>query len=65
MGSGPYRVADFDRDFVRYERVEDYWGRDIPVNRGRYNFDVIQYDVYRDATVAREAIRKGPIRYLL
>ena len=59
VGSGPYRVADFDHDFVRYKRVEDYWGRDIPVNLGRYNFDVIQYDVYRDATVAREAIRKG------
>ena len=59
LGSGPYRVVDFDRNFVRYERVEDYWGRDIAVNRGRYNFDVIQYDVYRDATVAREAIRKG------
>ena len=59
VGSGPYRVADFDNDFVRYERVENYWGRDIPVNRGRYNFDVIRYDVYRDATVAREAIRKG------
>ncbi|MDE0225467.1 MAG: extracellular solute-binding protein [Gammaproteobacteria bacterium] len=59
VGSGPYRVADFDSDFVRYERVKDYWGRDIPVNRGRYNFDVIRYDVYRDATVAREAIRKG------
>ena len=59
VGSGPYRVADFDNNFVRYERVEDYWGRDIPVNRGRYNFDVIGYDVYRDATVAREAIRKG------
>ena len=59
VGSGPYRIADFDADFVRYERVEDYWGRDIPVNRGRYNFDAIRYDVYRDATVAREAIRKG------
>ena len=59
VGSGPYRVVDFDSGFVRYERVHDYWGRDIPVNRGRYNFDVIQYDVYRDATVAREAIRKG------
>ncbi len=59
VGSGPYRVADFDADYVRYERVRDYWGRDIPVNRGRYNFDVIRYDVYRDATVAREAFRKG------
>ena len=59
LGSGPYRVTDFDKGFIRYERVEDYWGRDIPVNRGRYNFDVIHYDVYRDATVAREALRKG------
>lgn len=59
VGSGPYRVVAFDTDYVRYERVEDYWGRDIPVNRGRYNFDVIQYDVYRDANVAREAFRKG------
>lgn len=59
VGSGPYRVVAFDTDYVRYERVEDYWGGDIPVNRGRYNFDVIQYDVYRDATVAREAFRKG------
>jgi microcin C transport system substrate-binding protein len=59
VGSGPYRVVAFDTDYVRYERIEDYWGRDIPVNRGRYNFNVIQYDVYRDATVAREAFRKG------
>lgn len=61
LGSGPYRVVDFDRNFVRYERVEDYWGRDIPINRGRYNFDAIHYDVYRDATVARESLRKGLI----
>lgn len=59
LGSGPYRIADFDRHYVRYERVEDYWGRDIPVNRGRFNFDTIRYDVYRDATVARESLRKG------
>ena len=59
VGSGPYRIAAFDRDHIRYERVPDYWGRNIPVNRGRYNFDVIRYDVYRDATVAREAFRKG------
>ena len=59
VGSGPYRVAGFDRSHVRYERVADYWGRDLPVNRGRYNFDEIRYDVYRDASVAREAFRKG------
>lgn len=59
VGSGPYRVAEFGRGYIRYERVDDYWGRDIPVNRGRYNFDEITYDIYRDATVAREAFRKG------
>ena len=59
VGSGPYRVADFDRSFVTYERVDDYWGRDIPVNRGRYNFDEIRCEVYRDQSVAREAFRKG------
>ena len=60
LGSGPYRVAEVKKGrFVRYERVPDYWGRDIPVNRGRFNFDTIVYDIYRDATVAREALRKG------
>lgn len=59
VGSGPYRVADFDRSYVTYKRVDDYWGRDIPVNRGRYNFDEIRYEVYRDQSVAREAFRKG------
>ena len=56
---GPYRIAEFDRNHVTYERVDDYWGRDLPVNRGRHNFGTIRYDVYRDATVAREAFRKG------
>ena len=60
LGSGPYRIAAVQKGrFVRYERVGDYWGRDLPVNRGRFNFDTILYDVYRDATVAREALRKG------
>ena len=57
--SGPYRIAGFDRNHVVYERVDNYWGRDLPVNRGRLNLDTIRYDVYRDATVAREAFRKG------
>ena len=64
LGSGPYRVADFEPGrSVRYERVPDYWGRDTPPNRGRYNFDVLRYEVYRDGTVAREAFRKGLFDY--
>ena len=60
LGSGPYRIAEVRQGrYIRFERVPDYWGRDIPVNKGRFNFDQIRYDVYRDATVAREAFRKG------
>lgn len=60
VSSGPYRIksVEFGR-YVEYERVEDYWGRDIFVNRGRFNFDTIRYEVYRDATIIREAFRKG------
>lgn len=59
LTSGPYTVVDVDRNHVVYKRVADYWGRNLPVNRGRHNFDTVRYDVYRDSTVAREAFRKG------
>ena len=62
LTSGPYRVFEFKQGrFVVYQRDPDYWGRDIPVNRGRYNFDTIRFEVYRDASVTREAFRKGLI----
>jgi len=58
LGSGPYKIAGFEPGRrVRYERVEDYWGKDLPVNVGRDNFDVIQHDYYRDGTVALEAFK--------
>ncbi|MFC1839156.1 extracellular solute-binding protein [Thermodesulfobacteriota bacterium] len=60
LTSGPYRITKVDpgRSFVR-ERVKDYWGRDLAVNRGRYNFDVIKYDYYRDFSVSHEAFIAG------
>ena len=62
LGSGPYRIAEYTQSkSLRYERVADYWGRNLGVHRGRHNFDAIRYDFYRDATVAREALRKGLI----
>lgn len=59
-GSGPYRVKSVQagRSIV-YQRVADYWGKDLPLNRGRYNFDEIEYDYYRDDTVALEALKAG------
>ena len=57
LSSGPYRVAEVDPGrAVTYERVADYWGHDLPVNRGRYNFDRVRIDYYRDRDVAFEAI---------
>ncbi|MBA4501990.1 ABC transporter substrate-binding protein [Marinobacterium sp. 3-1745] len=60
VGSGPYRIGRIDpgRTIV-YERREDYWGTNLPVNRGRFNFDQRQYDYYRDSTVALEAFKAG------
>ncbi len=60
LTSGPYRISSIKQGrFVEYELDPRYWGRDIPVNRGRYNFEKVRYDVYRDATVIRESFRKG------
>lgn len=62
IGSGPYRVGNFEPGrYVTYQRVPDYWGADLPVNRGRYNFDRIRYDYYMDDTVIREALKAGRI----
>ena len=60
VGSGPYRVIDVDPGrSITYERVKDYWGANLPVNRGHYNFDRIRYDYYRDQTVALEAFKSN------
>ncbi len=60
LGSGPYRVAALKPGrAVTYQRVADYWAADLPVKRGRHNFDIIQYDYYRDRTVALEAFKAG------
>lgn len=60
LGSGPYNVSDVEpgRRIV-LQRDKAYWGRDLPVNRGRYNFDVLQWDYFRDRGVAREAFFAG------
>ena len=60
LGSGPYRVGRVDPGrAIAYERVPDYWGAPLPVNVGRYNFDEIRFDYYRDRTVIVEALKAG------
>ena len=66
LGSGPYRVERVDAGrSVRYARVEDYWGKDLAVNRGFYNFDHVHFDYYRDNTVALQAFKAGHFDYWL
>lgn len=64
LGSGPYRVEKVQAGrSIRYARVEDYWGKDLPVNRGFYNFDHVNFDYYRDNTVALQAFKAGHFDY--
>ena len=61
LGSGPYRIGEYSigRNLV-LERVEDYWGQDLPVMRGRFNFDEIKFDYFRDESVMLES-QKGDV----
>ena len=60
LGSGPYRVGKVDAGrSIGFERVADYWGAALPVMTGRYNFDTIFIDYYRDRTVLVEALKAG------
>jgi microcin C transport system substrate-binding protein len=66
LGSGPYRIAAKDPGrWITYERDSQYWGRDLPVNRGSYNFERIRFDYYRDTTVALQAFLAGQYDFRL
>lgn len=60
VGSGPYRVSAVKPGAgVTLTRNPDYWGRDLPVNRGLWNFDEIRLDFYREANGQFEAFKRG------
>ena len=60
LGSGPYAVADVQQGrSITYRRNADYWARDLPVNRGRWNFDQIRFEYFRDRTAGMEAFKAG------
>jgi len=62
VGSGPYTVSRVDPGrSISFTRDKDYWGRDLPVNRGRFNFDEVRFDYFRDASVMLEAFKSGAI----
>jgi microcin C transport system substrate-binding protein len=55
LGSGPYKVGRFEVGrYIEYDRVKDWWAKDLPVSRGAFNFDAVRYEFYRDRDVAFE-----------
>ncbi|MBL0319394.1 MAG: ABC transporter substrate-binding protein [Alphaproteobacteria bacterium] len=60
MASGPYQITKVEPGrSITYKRVKDYWGRHLPIKRGRANVDWLRYEYYRDTTVAVEAFKAG------
>ena len=61
-GSGPYKISRIDAGrSLTYTRDPEYWGRDLAVNRGRFNFDEIRFEYFRDNSVMFEAFKNGEI----
>lgn len=60
LGSGPYKIGRFSAGrWLEIERVKDYWAADLPINKGRWNFDIIRHDFYRDVAVLNEVFLNG------
>ncbi len=62
LGSGPYRVKDVKSgQSITFERVQDWWAKDLPLNVGRYNFDEVEFVYFRDDSVALQAFLSGDV----
>ncbi|TDQ85494.1 microcin C transport system substrate-binding protein [Dongia mobilis] len=60
VGSGPYKVKSFEAGrSITLERDPGYWGKDLPINIGNDNYDIVRIDYYRDPNVSREAFKAG------
>ncbi len=64
LGSGPYRIGKFEANkFCEFERVEDWWGKDLPVNVGTQNFDILRFEYFKDPNAAFDAFKAGQVDY--
>ena len=64
LGSGPYKIAEVETPRrITYERVKNYWAKDLPVNVGTNNFDRIRIEYFKDPTVALEAFKTGRVDF--
>lgn len=61
---GPYRITSVEPNrSIVYQRIPNWWGENLPVNKGQYNFDTIQYDYFRDPMVIFEVFKKGDLDF--
>lgn len=66
LGSGPYTISRIDPGrSLSFKRDPDYWGKDEPVNKGRFNFDEIRFDYFREGTAMIESFKSGSIDFRL
>ena len=64
LGSGPYRIDTFKRgERITYRRIRKWWGRDLPLMRGHYNFDRVRYHYFKDKALVVEALARGLVDY--
>lgn len=64
LGSGPYRIKSIDANrSIVYERVADWWAKDLPVTKGQWNFGELRYTYYLDKTPAFEGFKSGQIDF--
>jgi microcin C transport system substrate-binding protein len=60
LGSGPYILSDFKQGtYTTFKRRDNYWAKDLPVNVGRYNFDEVRFEYFRDRTAQLESLKAG------
>ncbi len=62
-GSGPYMLSGHSQNRITYTRNPDYWGADLPIMRGRSNFDTIRVEYFADSTAAFEAFKAGEFTF--
>ena len=66
LNSGPYRIKRFELGrYVEFEKDTNYWGKDLPIHRGRFNFQTVRVDFFRDHTVRFEAFKSGNLDVFL
>jgi microcin C transport system substrate-binding protein len=64
LSNGAYKISKVDIGrSITYERDPNYWGKDLPINKGHFNIATIRYDYYRDNSVALEAFKAGKVDF--